>query len=123
MNAAFSRSSRLTNRREFDRIFSAPEQRSSDRYFTVLGRRCECQAPAIARLGMVVAKKRIARAHERNRIKRIIRESFRQYDKVLLQSDIVVLPKNAAQFADNATLFASLAKHWQRQQAVALKEA
>lgn len=109
------REARLTQRAQFDQVFSAPEQRSSDRYFTVLGRYC-MESPKFSRLGLVVAKKRVAKAHERNRLKRIIRESFRLQ---MLSSDaktidIIVMPKSAAALADNASLFASLQKHWHR---------
>lgn len=115
MNAAFTRSARLTQRIEFDRVFSAPQQRSSDRYFTVLGRFREKGEES--RLGMVVAKKKIARAHERNRIKRLIRESFRLEAKNQLSMDIVILPRNRdVQFVDNVELFRSLSKHWKRLQ-------
>lgn len=115
MNAAFTREVRLTERTSYDRVFSAPEQRSSDRYFTVLGRFRENGGQA--RLGMVVAKKKLARAHERNRIKRLIRESFRQQAKNQLAMDIVVLPRSSiVQEVDNAELLKSLAKHWKRLQ-------
>lgn len=111
------REARLTQRAQYDQVFSAPEQRSSDRYFTVLGRCC-IQASKQSRLGIVVAKKRIARAHERNRLKRIIRESFRL--QMLAHSskaiDVVVMPKSHAAFADNATLFTALEIHWRRLQ-------
>lgn len=117
MSAAFVREARLTQRAQYNEVFSAPEQRSSDRYFTVLGRSC-IQSASHARLGLVVAKKRVARAHERNRLKRIIRESFRLQ---MLASDsqakdIIVMPKSTAALADNATLFHSLKKHWRNLQ-------
>lgn len=111
MSLAFPRARRLTHQSDYHYVFSAPEHRSSDRYFTVLGR-CSL-SPDRARLGLVVAKKRVLRAHERNRIKRLVRESFRQ--QCLFEAlDVVVLAKHQAQFATNEQLFASLDKHWQR---------
>ncbi len=111
MSLAFSRKHRLINKSDYKHVFSASECQSSDRYFTVLGR---CSLSEMhSRLGMVVAKKKILRAHERNRIKRLVRESFRHYSWQRL-FDVVVLAKHAAQFADNSTLFMALEKHWQR---------
>ena len=46
-----------------------------------------------SRLGLVVAKKKVRRAHERNRIKRLARESFRLHQQQLALIDIVVMPK------------------------------
>lgn len=104
----FSKNARLTQRGEFDRVFATPDQRSSDRYFIVLGRFCGEER---ARLGIIVAKRHIARAHERNRVKRVVRESFRQYRfKKLL--DLVVLARASAQTATNDELQRSLARHW-----------
>jgi len=70
VNTSFPRTARLTQRADFDHVFQAPERKSSDRCFTVLGR-CRLQDGA-ARLGLVIAKRQIRRAHERNRIKRLV---------------------------------------------------
>lgn len=111
---AFPRNARLTERADFDYVFTAPDQRSSDRYFTVLGRFRTLQTEPAVRLGMVVAKKRIHRAHERNQIKRRIRESFRTRQFSDAPLDILVLPKTSVIDADREALNRSLEKHWQR---------
>lgn len=74
-----------------------------------------------SRLGLVVAKKKVRRAHERNRIKRIARESFRlnQHDIDLL--DIVVLPKVGIEQVSNAELHQQLSFAWQKLQRLAKK--
>lgn len=54
------------------------------------------------------------RAVDRNRIKRVIRESFRQHCTGREGLDFVVLPTPAAVTADNQDLFGSLCKHWDR---------
>lgn len=111
MNESFPRAARLTHQSEFNRVFKAPECKSSDRCFTVLGRYSLDNKQA--RLGLVIAKRQINKAHERNRIKRLVRESFR-----LLQTtqpyDVVVIVRNCAQYAENEFLFRSLSRHWQQ---------
>jgi ribonuclease P protein component len=107
---AFGKRQRLLNGTEFKRVFSKAE-RSSDRYFTVLMR---TSGKAQARLGLAIAKKQVRRAVDRNRIKRIVRESFRHHQQELAAMDIVVLARRDTAAADNATLFNSLKRHWKR---------
>ena len=113
MNASFPHTARLTQRREYDHVFQAPERKSSDRCFTVLGRSRLQGEPA--RLGLVVAKRQIRRAHERNRIKRLVRESFRHLPaRERAALDIIVIARHAAETRDNAAIARLLARHWQR---------
>ncbi|MBS93356.1 MAG: ribonuclease P protein component [Chromatiales bacterium] len=107
---SYSRLSRLTTPAQYQRVFSGAK-RSGDRYFTVLYRGNERAAP---RLGFAVAKKRIAKAVGRNRIRRLARESFRHERRTLGGIDIIIMARTAAASATNAELFASLAQHWDR---------
>lgn len=66
------------------------------------------------RLGLAIGKKHCRRAVDRNRLKRIVRESFRQHKDRLGELDIVVINNPAAAQASNAALFDSLARHWRR---------
>lgn len=54
------------------------------------------------------------RARGRNRIKRLVRESFRQARSTLIGLDIVVLCRPSASNQPNQALFGSLQTHWQR---------
>lgn len=45
---------------------------------------------AVARLGLIVPKRCVAKAHDRNRVKRVIREAFRHRAYGLAPYDIVV---------------------------------
>lgn len=85
--------------------------RSSDRYFTILC--CKNDLPH-ARLGLAIAKKTIAKAHQRNRIKRLVRESFRLQQPFNLGMDLVVMAKKGLQLQSNSEIQASLAQHWNR---------
>lgn len=67
----------------------------------------------LARLGITVAKKTVAGAVGRNRIKRAVRESFRKQRAELPTLDIVVQAKPAAGHTSNEGLRQSLEHHWQ----------
>ena len=110
----FARCFRLTNAREFSRVF-AKAARSQDRYYTVLYRRND--EPA-ARLGFAIAKKRISAATGRNRVRRVARESFRKIRAALPCLDIIILAQSAAAGASNRELFLSLDKHWTKLSAI-----
>lgn len=43
-----------------------------------------------ARLGLVVGKRALRRAHERNRAKRVLRETFRRHRPTLPAMDMVI---------------------------------
>lgn len=53
------------------------------------------------------------RAVDRNRIKRIARETFRQHAQMLPNLDIIVLARQATATAEKSQLHTSLKKHWQ----------
>lgn len=63
---------------------------------------------------MAVAKRSTPKSVDRNRIKRLIRESFRHHQATMEARDIVVLVKAPAQHASNAELLEALARHWRR---------
>ena len=101
----------------YDHVFAAP-QRSSDRYFTALVRaRGTSTSPGDtveARLGLAISKRCSPDAVTRNRIKRVIRESFRHRRSQLPGIDVILLCRPAAAVADNAALRRSLEAHWDR---------
>ncbi|ACY86383.1 RNase P protein component [Edwardsiella piscicida] len=66
------------------------------------------------RIGLTVAKKHVKRAHERNRIKRLTRESFRLRQHSLPAMDFVVIVKKGVQELDNRALTEMLEKLWRR---------
>lgn len=116
MDERFRTENRLADAASFSRVFKKA-QRSSDKMFTVLYR---VNKDNEARLGLAIAKKHCRLATGRNRIKRVVRESFRRYKAELAGLDIVVLNRPAATQADNRQLLTRLEKHWQKcQSAVA----
>lgn len=109
-SCAFPRTSRLTVKRAFDRVFR-DGVRSSDPAFTVLAAHNDQPAP---RLGLAVSRKTSRLATRRNRIKRIVRESFRLAAATLPAADVVVIAKPPADAASGADLRESLRRHWRR---------
>ncbi len=91
-------------------MFADP-QRLTDRNFVVLYRAGRGHG---ARLGLAIAKKRLRRAVDRNRVKRLARESFRHWRSRLGSTDVVVLAREGLAHRDNAELRASLERLWQR---------
>ncbi|WP_324779812.1 ribonuclease P protein component [Thiobacillus sedimenti] len=80
------RDARLVDKAAFDRVF-ADNQRARTDYLVVMARPNAVGHP---RLGMVIAKRLLARAVDRNRVKRCVRESFRQILPDLPACDFVV---------------------------------
>ena len=68
-----------------------------------------------ARLGLIVSKKTGGKlAVDRNRIKRVIRESFRHQQHQLDGLDIVVVTRGGANNVTNFNLRLELDKQWNR---------
>lgn len=84
-------------------------RRSADRFFTIL---FHPNALGDARLGFAISKQKVRLAVGRNRLRRLVRESFRVSD--LPAVDIVVLARDAAAMAGNNEIAASLGRHWVR---------
>lgn len=106
----FRRAQRLADKHSISRVFSKAK-RSRDKMFTVLYRPNGNNEP---RLGLAIGKKNCRLSTSRNRLKRVVRESFRQRRQQLGGVDIVVLNQPAAATASNRDLFASLDSHWTR---------
>ena len=101
---AFPRSSRLLNAGDYSQVFKQ-NRRFADRFWTALVHRDESRP---ARLGLAIAKKRARRAVDRNRLKRVTRESFRHQQQTLTGLQIVVMNRDPATKASSGELRASL---------------
>lgn len=106
----FSRELRLLTPIQFNFVFQQPF-RASLPEISVIARPNTLQHP---RLGLTVAKKYVKRANQRNRIKRICRESFRLQQHQLPNYDFIVIARQGIKELDNAMLFKALDKLWQR---------
>lgn len=106
----FPRASRLLNGADFSRVFERAGK-SADGLFTVLWR---ANDRGTARLGLAISKKTLRRAVDRNRVKRLIRESFRHHRQQLPEIDLVVLGRRGLAGAGRRQITRSLEYHWQR---------
>ncbi|GAA3963159.1 ribonuclease P protein component [Allohahella marinimesophila] len=112
MNESFPRIARLLAKRDFSTVFEDNHfKRNAPQVLMLCHRPAEPGQAAGSRLGVIVAKKQVKRAHERNRLKRLAREQFRRLRSELPEADIVLLFRHPAQFCSNAELSDILRKH------------
>ncbi len=107
---SFSRSSRLTLSGEYKQVFENNIRVSDDCFTLLIGK----QQGSTARIGFAVAKKQLKRAVDRNRVKRLLRESFRLHQNELPATDIVVMVRFKILRLTNQQIFARLDKHWRK---------
>ncbi|MGE5153857.1 MAG: ribonuclease P protein component [Bdellovibrio bacteriovorus] len=101
---------RLRKPEDFRRVFARPRRLAGDG-FTVLVRRGATLGP---RLGLAISKRCARRAVDRNRIKRIARESFRHRLRSLPPVDVVVLCGRDVLKLSPSRLRATLDNAWDR---------
>jgi len=106
----FSRLNRLRSSQDFQQVFHKPEK-ISGRCFTFLIAKGSRTGP---RLGISISKRKVKLAVSRNRIKRVVRESFRQQCLHLATVDIVVIAHQGIAEKTNQELKARLTKQWQQ---------
>lgn len=111
----FNRESRLLTPGHFQAVFKKPIKFGS-RHFTLLITPTNLSDDSCKnnRLGLAIAKKRVKLAVQRNRIKRIVRESFRLNQHDLPAIDIVVMVKSGIDQLDNQEINKELAKIWRK---------
>ncbi len=100
---------RLKTKTEFQQVYQKPFK-VHGRYFLLLAMPNGRHHP---RLGLGVSSRYFPRAVDRNRIKRQLRESFRQRQDKLGGLDIIVIAKNAKKVT-NAELLEQITQQWQR---------
>ena len=91
-SSPFGADRRLTGRSAFEPLLRAGKRRSVSGYTFYVSRRSE----GPPRLGILVTRRHAARATERNRIKRCIREAFRLEQQGIGPLDVLVRPPYGA---------------------------
>jgi ribonuclease P protein component len=109
---SFPPAHRLRTPGDFKRVYAAGRRIGHD-FFSVTAQPNELER---ARLGMAVAVRAMGGAVQRNRIRRLIRESFRLHQALMPALDIVIGVRPNARDAVAAELRASLERLWARLQ-------
>jgi ribonuclease P protein component len=106
----FSRTKRLLNAYDYKQVFDSSTLKVSINSFLLLAVENKKEH---ARLGIIVSKKNVRFAHQRNRIKRQIRESFRT-NSTLPPLDIVILARSKTAKQDNHQTSSDLMLLWSK---------
>jgi ribonuclease P protein component len=101
---------RLRSKPQFDAVY-AGGRRIDDKFFAL---RVKSNGLDHPRVGLAVAVKTAGNAVARNRLRRLVRESFRLNQFELPAVDVVVAAKFPAREAPATSLRASLATLWKR---------
>jgi ribonuclease P protein component len=104
----FPREHRLTRRAEFERVLRQRTIRVASGAFVAIALP---NASNSARLGMIIGKRQLPRAVDRNRVKRVVRESFRRIRVALPPIDVVVQLTSKGRTVDASS---ALDEIWQR---------
>jgi len=109
-SATFPRQVRLTAAADFTQVFKQGV-RASDNLLVILAKPNQL---SIARLGMAISVKQAGNGVERNRIKRVVREAFRQRQTELAGLDLVVMGRNGLGLRSNAEIRSSVERNWNK---------
>lgn len=110
-NCGFPRQVRLLSAEDYRNVFNDVTCKVSNQHILLLARESTTQH---ARVGLVFSKKNVRKAVQRNRLKRLVRESFRLHQHKLEPLDIVVLSRPGISELDNQTVIKQLDKLWYR---------
>lgn len=90
---AFPKTARLLSPKDYKPVFDNSRYKVSTKQFLLLATASQARRP---RLGLVIAKKHVSKAVQRNKLKRVLRESFRLRQSEMPLIDIVVLARKDA---------------------------
>ena len=107
---SFKREHRLLHKYEFTSVFD-DATRIVVPPFTLLFRENRSE---FARLGLVIGKKALKRSVDRNRIRRIVRESFRLSRASLPRVDLIILARRDIESFPVTDLSHKVSKLWHR---------
>ena len=110
MSHKFPKSARLLGAHDYSRVFDNTSVRVGANAGTVIALRAHDGG---SRLGIIVAKKNVRLATQRNRIKRLVREYFRNHP-LAASMDLVFMAKRGAEKLNNADVTRDLGRIWRK---------
>lgn len=105
----FSKKLRLLGAADYQPVFKNARYKVSSQYILILAVANNLARP---RIGLVIAKKNVAKAVQRNRVKRIFRESFRHNQRLLPALDIVILARSGLDSLSNELVHTNIERLW-----------
>ncbi|MCQ0169412.1 ribonuclease P protein component [Pseudomonas sp. S12(2018)] len=107
----FSREKRLLTPRHFKAVFDSPSGKVPGKSLLLLARENGLDHP---RLGLVIGKKSVKLSVQRNRLKRLMRDSFRLHQHLLAGWDIVIVARKGLGDVENPELHQHFGRLWKR---------
>lgn len=104
----FSKSKRLLTPFDYKRVFDTNDLRAGSRHALILS---ALNTAEPSRLGLIIAKKHVRHAHQRHRIKRVVREFFRTHPPDPPR-DIIFLARSGLSELSNDQLRQTLTGLW-----------
>jgi ribonuclease P protein component len=111
LEISFGRNKRLLTAGDYKKVFDGSRFKVGHKHLLLLATPNSLSHP---RLGLVIAKKNVKRAVDRNRIKRCARELFRHYQNEIGSVDIVVLTRRGLGELDKPQLNALFQESFRR---------
>jgi len=106
----FTKKNRLNRPIEFQQVFRS-SCRSIDDSLLVIARE---NGLGYARLGLAISRRQVRAAAARNKLKRIVRESFRKNQHLLSGLDVVVTARGQLALINSKLLNNALPRHWEK---------
>lgn len=106
---SFARNNRLVSKADFQSVFHQSKKVTRPSLLVLF----KPNPLAKARLGIIVAKRHVKQAVNRNAWRRVVRESFRHHQDRLQGLDLIVMARSAWRDKDKQALRMELDKVWQ----------
>ena len=103
----FTKEQRLLKSQDYDAVFNHARRIKSENFIFLFKE----NTLGFSRLGLALSKKVIHKAHDRNRTKRLLRETFR-LSKSLPAIDIVVLARSTINWHNRSVVMTQLSNVW-----------
>ncbi|MBE8215671.1 MAG: ribonuclease P protein component [Endozoicomonadaceae bacterium] len=105
----FSKKQKLLSKQSYKQVFDNAEIKISRKYFLILARRNKQEN---AKIGIIISKKNIKHAVNRNRCKRLVRESFRMNQDKIKGLDFIFLARKGLDCLKNKEFYSEIDSQW-----------